>query len=137
MLNPRFEFGARLPYYHVISMYLLLLILNLNFYLFFPTTGNSWCGGLVLFGSWRKFFVHRHVFPPDRRPYLPVPLCLLGSSCCQHLLDLPVTHLRDVSASRSTPKRCQRLGATSIIFLAICKIEKFSSCARQAVDPRK
>ena len=28
------------------------MILNFNFYLFFPTTGNSWCGSLVLFGLW-------------------------------------------------------------------------------------
>src|ERR1700676_575088 len=37
-------------------MYLLLLILNFNFCLFFPTTGNSWCGGLVLFGCGAECF---------------------------------------------------------------------------------
>jgi len=40
-----------------------------------------------------------------------------------------VTHHWDGSASRSTTKRLEE---TSIIFLAICKIEKFPSCARQA-----
>ena len=53
-------------------------------------TGNSWCGSLVLFGLWCKFFAHCHVFPLnnlDRHPYLCVSDLL---SCCQHLLDLPV-----------------------------------------------
>ena len=53
-------------------------------------TGNSWCGGLVLFGLWHKFFAHCHVFPLnnlDRHLYL----CISDlSSCCQCLLDLPV-----------------------------------------------
>src|SRR6202050_5425413 len=53
-------------------------------------TGSSWCGSLVLFGLWCKFFTHCHVFPLnnlDRHPYLCVSDL---SSCCQHLLDLPV-----------------------------------------------
>src|ERR1700683_4735550 len=53
-------------------------------------TGNSWCGSLVLFCLWCKFFTHCHIFPLnnlDRHPYLCVSNL---SSCCQHLLDLPV-----------------------------------------------
>ena len=122
------------------------VILNLNFYLFFPTTGNFWCGGLVLFGcgtnsSLVVMYFLRIIWIDAR------PLCRLVLSSCQCLLDLPIEMPLSKPLKDTMPKSDEEVQRLVEEKLGVCpclwqiqvvrKILALSSCARQEVDPWK